>query len=166
MVRHHCQRIAPAIALTLTLALVGAAPAFAKFDLNPVVIAAHPGSPPSTSVCSEVCSGGGYGPVTQAVATPTKTGAALPHDPRPRSVALASGGYGGANTIASRGFTSSRTPNTAVVRVALPSSGFHWGDAWIGAGGAFALTVLLVGGALGITHVRRRPAHSSTLPTT
>jgi hypothetical protein len=41
--------------------------------------------------CSEVCSGGGYGSVSQTSWTPDESGATLPHDPRPRSVALASG---------------------------------------------------------------------------
>jgi hypothetical protein len=119
MLRHY-HRIAPAIALTLALA--AAAPASAKFELNPVAgTQTQSSSPASTSVCSEVCSAGGYG----NPGAPSK-----------------------------------------VVRVVAPSSGFHWGDAGIGAGGAFALTMLALGGVLAATNTRRRASRSSAQPTT
>jgi hypothetical protein len=107
MIRHH-HRIAGAIALTLTLAI--AAPAYARLDLNP-----PSASPPRSAT----------------------TGAALPHDPRPRSVALAAA-------------------QPKVVHVVAPSDGFHWGDAGIGAGGALVLMTLIAGGVLVAATARRR----------
>jgi hypothetical protein len=44
---------------------------------------------------------------------------------------------------------------------ATPNNGFDWGDAGIGAGGAVALMTLLVGGALGVSSVRRRATRST-----
>jgi hypothetical protein len=175
MVRHH-HRIAPAIALTLALA---AAPASAKFELNPPAgIQTHPSSRASTNLCSEVCSAGGYASVKQAAVT-SATGAALPHDPRPRSEVVSGGGYGSASpAAASRSFTGPRSEvvsgsgygnpsvRSTVVRVVAPSGGFHWGDAGIGAGGAFALIMLAAGVVLGTTNTRRRASRSSAQPTT
>jgi hypothetical protein len=54
--------------------------------------------------------------------------------------------------------------------------GFDWGDAGIGAGSAFALTIVALGGALAVTNRRRhsqhqpasadrRPARTATPPT-
>jgi hypothetical protein len=42
-------------------------------------------------------------------------------------------------------FTVQTTP---IVHVTVPASGFHWGDAGIGAAGGLAITLLGVGGAL------------------
>jgi hypothetical protein len=142
MVRHH-HRIAPAIVLTLALAV--AAPASARFDLNPVVGKAHSATQTTTNVCSEACSGGGYPSlgryssvggysVKHVAAVPPPTGTAnLPGNPT----------------------------GPAVARVTASSDGFHWGDAGIGAGGAVALMVLVAGGVLVTTSNRRRGARAS-----
>jgi hypothetical protein len=176
MVRHH-HRIAPAIALTLALA--AAAPASAMFERNPPPSGvANAGTPTSTGPCSEVCSTGGYTSLNQTATASAKTGAALPHDPRPRADALShnrsstadSAGLGAGNTgprseaVSASGYGNPTAPSTAV-RVA-PSSSFDWGDAGIGAGSAVALTILLLGGAFGATKLRRRPTRSSAQPTT
>jgi hypothetical protein len=66
-------RITHAVAVSLALTAIAAAPASAS-------------SPPATArPCSEVCSGGGYGTVNRPAATPTSTG--------PRSEVASSGGY-------------------------------------------------------------------------
>jgi hypothetical protein len=96
--------------------------------------------------CSEVCSGGGYGLASQPPLTPDDSGARLPHDPRPRAVALSSA------------YNTARIPPTAV-RVVTPSAGFHWSDAGIGAGGMLALIVIGLGGALTLTHRRNQRVH-------
>jgi hypothetical protein len=74
----------------------------------------------SSGTCSEVCSGGAA----------RESGAALPHDPRPRSVAVPSL------------YNESRTVPT-VVRIPGHNGGFRWDDAGIGA--AFALVVVGLG---------------------
>jgi hypothetical protein len=153
MVRHH-HRFAPAIAVTLALAAAPAS-ASAMFELNsPVGTQTHSSSPAGTNLCSEVCSGGGYLAVQPASVTPARTGAALPHDPRPRSEAVSGAGYANPSV-----------PSTAV-RVVAPSGGFHWGDAGIGAGGAVVLTMLVLGGVLGATSIRRRASGGPAQPTT
>jgi hypothetical protein len=56
-------------------------------------------------------------------------------------------------------------PQTPVVRITTPASGFDWGDAGIGAAGGLALAMLGVGGALVITQQRpRRTRHTTTPP--
>ena len=56
-------------------------------------------------------------------------------------------------------------PQTPVVRIITPASGFDWGDAGIGAAGGLALSLLGVGGALVISHQRpRRTRHTTGLP--
>jgi hypothetical protein len=163
MVRYH-HRITAAIALTLALA--AAAPASARPTLDPSLGAAIPGTPASTNLCSEVCSGSGY--------SAARTGAALPHDPRPRAVALAgtgsahpsspaesSGSNGPRSEVVSGGGYGNPNAPATVVRVLTPSDGFHWDDAGIGAGGALALMTLLIGVALGATNIRRRAARST-----
>ena len=99
--------------------------------------------PTYTGPCSEVCSGGSYGSLTTPASTRDVSGAALPHDPRPRSEVI-SGGYG--------------TPNVpaTVVRVVAPGSGFDWGDAGIGAGSTLALTLIALAGVLAATNHRGR----------
>jgi hypothetical protein len=134
MFRHH-RCIAPVIALMLTFAI--AAPAFARFQSSPSTGTSSAGTPAGSSLCSEVCSASGY--------SAAKTGAALPHDPRPRAVALAA-----------------PSPHLTVVRVIhAPGNGFDWGDAGIGAGGALALMTLLVGSVLGVGAMRRRVTGST-----
>jgi hypothetical protein len=139
MVRHH-RRIAPAIALALALAT--AAPASARFDLNPAAGADSPSTSAHTNLCSEVCSASGY--------TAHNTGAALPHDPRSRAVALAGAGH-----------VSATTPRPTTVRVVTTKNDFDWGDAGIGAGGAIALMTLLGGAAFAMSSGRRRAARST-----
>jgi hypothetical protein len=56
-------------------------------------------------------------------------------------------------------------PQTPVVRITTPASGFDWGDAGIGAAGGLALAMLGVGGGLAVTHQRpRRARHTTGLP--
>jgi len=56
-------------------------------------------------------------------------------------------------------------PQTPVVRITTPASGFDWADAGIGAAGGVALAMLGLGGALVISHQRpRRTRHTTTLP--
>ena len=161
MVRHH-HRVAPAIALTL--ALVAAAPAAARFDLNPVT-----GAQASGNVANE-------------------SGATLPHDPRARAVALAGAGYtygytygttprhvavvAGARhvtpttlaasaAISTTHATASGVHHVSPTAAAAPSNGFDWGDAGVGAGGTVALIALVAGGALGVSSIRRRTTRST-----
>ena len=56
-------------------------------------------------------------------------------------------------------------PQTPVVRITTPASGFDWGDAGIGAAGGLALAILGVGGGLVISHQRpRRARPTATVP--
>jgi hypothetical protein len=56
-------------------------------------------------------------------------------------------------------------PQSPVVRITTPASGFDWGDAGIGAAGGLALALLGVGGGLVISHQRpRRARHTTGLP--
>ena len=127
----------------------------------------HPGP------CSEVCSGGAgsYGSASQRSWTPDGSGATLPHDPRPRSVALASNSNGSLNVatatpaspvpcgdVCSAGYPGLGTPAT-VVRTVVPGGGFDWGDAGIGAGATIVLILIGTGGALATTNRRDRRAH-------
>jgi hypothetical protein len=47
-------------------------------------------------------------------------------------------------------------PETPVVHITVPASGFDWGDAGIGAGGGLALAMLGVGGGLVVSQRRGR----------
>src|SRR5262245_39496348 len=137
MIRHH-RRIAPAIGSAL--ALVIAAPAFAMPQHDPPTSSASQSGGTSAQLCSEVCSASGY--------AAQRTGAALPHDPRARSVALAgargtvprvpiqssASGTLRSEVVSGAGY-GSPVAHTTVVRVPAPASGFDWGDAGIGAGG-------------------------------
>ena len=51
-----------------------------------------------------------------------------------------------------------------IVRVSESNDGFDWGDAGIGAGGAFALSIIGLGGALVVSQ-RRGPRTRDTAPT-
>ena len=53
-------------------------------------------------------------------------------------------------------------PQTPVVRITAPASGFDWGDAGIGAAGGVALALLGVGGGLVISHQRPRRTRTTT----
>jgi hypothetical protein len=54
------------------------------------------------------------------------------------------------------------TPPT-VVRVVAGNGGFDWGDAGIGAGGGFALSMIVVGGALVATQRRSRRTRGNVM---
>jgi hypothetical protein len=53
-------------------------------------------------------------------------------------------------------------PQTPVVRITTPASGFDWGDAGIGAAGGLALAMLGVGGGLVISQQRPRRIRQTT----
>jgi hypothetical protein len=53
-------------------------------------------------------------------------------------------------------------PQTPIVRVTTPASGFDWGDAGIGAAGGLALALLGLGGGLVISHQRPRRTGPTT----
>jgi hypothetical protein len=53
------------------------------------------------------------------------------------------------------GATPPSTPAAQIIRVTAPS-GFDWGDAGIGAAGGFGLSMLALGGGLGIAQRRGR----------
>jgi hypothetical protein len=172
---HHHHRLAPALALALTLA--AAAPAAARPALTEPATTTPPSSgTQSANLCSEVCGTGGYTahtgatlahdprPRLVALAGDSTGGAALAHDPRPRSVALAGASTASSGTaalrsevVSGRGYVNPGAP-VNVIRVVhpSPSGGFDWGDAGIGAAGALALILLLGGGALGALSIRRR----------
>jgi hypothetical protein len=142
MARHYHRRLLPAVAVTL--ALVGVSSASAR-PIDPPWSGASPSSHTVPSPCSEVCSGGAS--VAQAAVPSAPSGATIPPDAWVGSVA--SGGV---------------VASPAVARVAT-SSGFHWGDAGIGAGGALALATLLGTGSLIVMKVRRRPTREVVQPT-
>lgn len=52
------------------------------------------------------------------------------------------------------------TPPT-IVRMSTGNGGFDWGDAGIGAGGGFALSMIALGGALVASQRRDRRTHST-----
>jgi hypothetical protein len=54
-------------------------------------------------------------------------------------------------------------PASQVEVVRTPSSGFDWGDAGIGAGAVFALTMIGVGGALVVSNHRHREESPATV---
>ena len=143
MARHYHRRLLPAVAVIL--ALVGVASASAR-PIDPPLSAANASSHTAPSPCSEVCSGGAA--VAQATVPSAPPGATIPPDPWVRS--FASGGV---------------VASPTVVRVAT-TSGFHWDDAGIGAGGALALATVLVTGLLIVMKVRRRSTGDVAQPTT
>ena len=49
-----------------------------------------------------------------------------------------------------------------IVRVSASNGGFDWGDAGIGAGGGFALSMIGLGGALIASQRRERRTHGTT----
>ncbi|MGZ6616516.1 MAG: hypothetical protein ACXVFQ_19045 [Solirubrobacteraceae bacterium] len=49
-----------------------------------------------------------------------------------------------------------------VVRIQAPTSGFHWGDAGIGAAGGFALSMIGLGAALAVSQHRIRRDRQTT----
>ena len=164
MIRHH-QRITHAAALTLALTAIAASPALAT-------------PPPSSpGPCSEVCSGGGYAPglnrpAATRTSTHTRSGVA---NTGPCSEVCSGGGYGsgvtrpaavptstgpGSDVSGTNGYDFARVPST-VVRTISGDSGFHWGDAGIGAAAALGLMLATTGGTLLLAHRRTqsRPAN-------
>ena len=71
----------------------------------------------------------------------------------PHSEVIDNGGYSFANV-----------PPT-IVRVIAPNSGFHWGDAGIGAVGALALAILGLGSAIAVSQRRARRSRRSSAVT-
>jgi hypothetical protein len=172
----HHRRFAPALALVLALA--AAAPAYARPGPDPQAATAPTASasgPVSPNLCSEVCGAGGYNaatgaalahdprPRSVALAGDASAGATLPHDPRARSVALAGGASASGSVpirsevVSGGGYGNPAAPAT-LVRVVHHDNGFDWGDAGIGAGSAIALMLLLGAAALSAGGVRRRGA--------
>src|SRR5512142_999684 len=136
MVHHH------RLALALVLALAAAAPAYARPALNPQAATAPTASGSvSTNLCSEVCGAGGYNAATGAALAhdprprsvafggDSSSGAALPHDPRARSVALAGGAAASGSVpirsevVSGGGYGNPAAPAT-VVRVFHHDNGF------------------------------------------
>ena len=140
------QRIATTIiALTLTLAASSAPAAFASSTAGPVV---QPNPDEQTASVSNSTASPVVRPNPDeqtASSAPAITGA--------RCGDVCSGhGYGAVNV-------STRTiPSTRPSR-AVPSSGFDWGDAGIGAGSTLALTVIGIGGVLATSNRRGRHTH-------
>ncbi len=56
-------------------------------------------------------------------------------------------------------------PQSSVVRITTPASGFDWGDAGIGAAGGVALAILGVGTALAVSDRHPRRANRPAAPT-
>ena len=119
----------------------------------PIAAASGPaGAPVSTpTLCSERCSE--YLPRNPAPA-PSVT------QPIPGSAGTCSEicsqngrGYGPDNAVA--------TP--VIVRTISPSTGFHWRDAGIGAGGGLGLSMLGVGGVLALSGRRERQVRGSAI---
>ena len=100
------------------------------------------GATTHTGLCSEVCSGGGYGYVTPSSPAPNQTGATLPHDPRSRP------------TVLSTEQNTASAPATAVP--AAPDDSFDWRDAGIGAGAALVLVAIGLAGTRAATNSRKR----------
>jgi hypothetical protein len=130
--------------ITLALALAVGVPTAAAAQQP-----GQPSSPANGSPCSEVCSGGGYGPGTST--SPAYSLPVILNDlgnPAPCSEVCSGGGYGSVSQ-----------PSPTPVHVAAHSAGFDWGDAGIGAGGMLALTVIGLGGALTLTRRRNHQMH-------
>jgi len=135
------RRFKSAFVATLAVAAFAAAPAFARFDLEPA--GASGTVPQSTaSVCSEACSGAGYGPPDR-VNPLAETGARLPHNPRTVPVEV--------------------PRSQPVVFHVVPHSGgsFDWGAAGIGAG-VVVLAVLVAGGIIVLERRGTGVAHGHT----
>ncbi len=151
----HLRHSGLAVAASLAVAAVSAAPAAAMVSESPhlLVQQAQPSTPtntsaPSTSPCSEVCSGGAVYRLT-SFRNPRHLEPSTPATPSPCSEVCSGGSVGATLTAVS-------TPRTlpTVVHVVTHNSGFDWGDAGIGAGAA-ALLLLIIGGGLGATATRR-----------
>lgn len=121
------------VALTLALAAISAAPAAALPDpgfQGPLVQPNHQSAP---SVCSEVCSSGGYTPAPAAKTSSIAVSHARRVPP----------------TVISTPLVAAPAP----ARVVPHTGGFNWGDAAIGAGGM--ITILVLTGGVLMTSMRR-----------
>jgi hypothetical protein len=118
--------------ITTTAALT-----FALAASAPAAASATPHAP-TTGPCSEVCSGNGY-----------ERTAATPDSPALCSEACSGDGYATAPAP------------TTVVRIVAATSGFHWGDAGIGAGAALGIVLVGTGGTLLLMR-RRTDSHAQT----
>jgi hypothetical protein len=154
MFRHH-HRFIPAVALAA--ALIAAAPAAAMPILDTAPPPAPHGTAASAGPCSEVCSAGGYSASTSWINPSEEAGVTLPHNPRGQAdPAVASVSTGPCSEVCSAGGYVNPTAPTTVVRAVAPSDGFDWGDAGIGAAGALALMLLILGATVRATSTRRR----------
>lgn len=141
----------------------------------PAAAAAQQPTTPSSpaSPCSEVCSGGGYGSGTSTTTQPAYSIPMILNylgnqgNPAPCSEVCSGGGYGLLSQSSPPPDDSGayHTSPTAA-HVVTASTGFHWSDAGIGAGGMLALIVIGFGAALTLTHRRNQRIHSqrSTAP--
>ena len=83
--------------------------------------------------------------------------------PAPATPALSSTSTGPhSEVIDNRGYSFANVPPT-IVRVIAPNSGFHWGDAGIGAAGALA--ILALGSAIAVSQRRARRSRGSSAVT-
>jgi hypothetical protein len=141
MTSKHLLKPSAAVAAALALAAT-AAPTSARPIPDPAQLAqqqSQAGAGVSTTVCSEICSGAGYG-IHSSTRAGTATGVAGPHHMKVGTPALVSGPL--------------RTPQPGVSVVAQ-SDGFDWGEAGIGAGVALVVSVAGIGGGVLISHRRR-----------
>ena len=144
MVRHH-YRVA---SIALTLALAAAAPAAARVELNPAT------GPDNQSTTASFAGVGHARHVPATTLAPSPGSRQVP----PKIVAT----RGGAIQVPP---TTVKSPagarHVSATTPASSNAGFDWDDAGIGAGGAVALMTLLVGGAVGVSGVRRRATRST-----
>jgi hypothetical protein len=137
------QRVLRTFATALVVGCAGAGPALARpADVGPKVdhsTSSVSGQLQSAPLRTDAQSGYAFSRASGALSTPTTI------DRRsPDAIDVAAGR------------TFHAAPSVEVVHVGGGSSGFDWGDAGIGAGGAAALALLALGGAMMVTH-RRRP---------
>lgn len=137
-------------AATMIAAASAPSTASARVDLNPP--SAQPSSPGSSSLCSEVCSGGGYG--TSSVPTQTQQSQLRSYQQAIReSFGPTPGGLAGPAIRAHSASAPSVPPTTA-----SSQQGFQWSDAGIGAAGMFLLLTAPAATAV----VARRRHHRAT----
>ncbi len=140
-------------AVTVIAAASAPSTTFARFDLNPPP--AHPSSPVSSTLCSEVCSAGGYG--TSSLPKPKHTQQSQLQSYQQaitKSFGPTPGGLAGPAIRAHSASALSIHPPAA-----SSQQGFQWGDAGIGAAGMFL--VLSAGAATAVVGRRRHRATTS-----
>jgi hypothetical protein len=183
--QHHLIKstLALAAALTATLApaawadpapLTKAAPTSAANSQSNMAVRPNPDQQTATDTtanpgpCSEVCSGeaGSYGSASHGSRTlgpPTLrsvTASQLPEIHRQQTAAAHAFAYkpkqAQYSSAGLNGYVNSPTNGTpAIVHVTAHSNPFDWGDAAIGAAGGLVISLLMVGGAVVITHRRQ-----------